>query len=173
MDEVFVEQIIKRKINISGMLLRLLSIFIVLIGILSIMWLGILGFTITALLMYGAYMIWSYTSIEYEYSFLNGELTIDKIMGQRKRKTLKSYDIKEADVVAPLISDQVVRASENALLKDYSSGAKNGNLYAMIINNAEGKIKVLFEPNEKVLDAMYHVRPNIVVKGKTDSATRN
>lgn len=167
MDEVFVEQILKRRITISGVLLRILSIFIVLIGIMSIMWLQMLGFTLTVLLAYGAYMIWSYTSLEYEYSFLNGELTIDKIMGQRKRKSMASYDIKEAEVIAPVMSEQIIRASMNAVVKDFSSGSRSGDVYAMIINNASGKAKVLFEPNEKVLEAMYHVRPAIVIKGES------
>lgn len=167
MDEVFVEQILKRKITISGVLLRILSIFIVLIGLMSIMWLQMLGFTLTVLLAYGAYMIWVYTSLEYEYSFLNGELTIDKIMGQRKRKSMASYDIKEAEVIAPVMSEQIIRASMNAIVKDFSSGSKNGDVYAMIINNASGKAKVLFEPNEKVLEAMRHVRPAIVIKGES------
>jgi len=57
MDEVFVEQIIKRGTSISGVLLRILSIFIVLIGVMSILWLGILGFTLTALLAYDSYMV--------------------------------------------------------------------------------------------------------------------
>lgn len=162
MDEVFVEQILKRRITISGILLRVLSIFIVLIAIMSVMWLQMLGFTLTVLLAYAAYLVWSYTSIEYEYSFLNGELTVDKIMGQRKRKFVVSYDMKEAEIVAPVMSEAVIRASMNTTVADYSSGNKNGNIYAMIVNNANGKIKVLFEPNEKVLEAMHHVKPNIV-----------
>lgn len=164
MDEVFVEQIIKRGTNLSGILLRILSIFIVLIGVMSMMVLGMLGFTITILLIYAAYMVWTYTSVEYEYSFLNGELSIDKILGQRKRKFIADYDIKEAEIIAPVMSDQVVRASMNAVVKDYSAGGKHGEVYAIIINNANGKVKVLFEPNEKVIEAMHHVRPNIVIK---------
>lgn len=166
MDEVFVEQILKRRINISGFLLRILSIFVVLIGIMSIMWLEILGFTLTVLLAYGAYLVWSYTSVEYEYSFLNGELSVDKIMGQRKRKSIADYDIKEAEMIAPVMSEQVIRASANATIKDFTSGTKNGEIYAMIINNANGKTKVLFEPNQKIIEAMYHVRPNIVTKSE-------
>ena len=57
MDEVFVEQILKRRISISGLLLRVLSILIVLLGVLSMMWLGMLGFTLTVLLAYAAYML--------------------------------------------------------------------------------------------------------------------
>ena len=125
-----------------------------------------LGFTIAILLGYATYLVWAYTSVEYEYSFLNGELSVDKIIGQRKRKSIASYDIKEAEIVAPFVSDAVVRASANAIIKDYSTRINNNDVYAMIINNSNGKFKVVFEPNEKVLEAMYHVRPAIVKKGE-------
>ena len=166
MDEVFVEQIVKRRISISGILLRMLFIFLTLAGLMSMMILGLLGFTMAILLGYATYLVWAYTSVEYEYSFLNGELSVDKIIGQRKRKSIASYDIKEAEIVAPFVSDAVVRASANAIIKDYSTRINNNDVYAMIINNSNGKFKVVFEPNEKVLEAMYHVRPAIVKKGE-------
>lgn len=166
MDEVFVEQIVKRRISISGILLRMLFIFLTLAGLMSMMILGMLGFTIAILLGYATYLVWAYTSVEYEYSFLNGELSVDKIIGQRKRKSIANYDIKEAEIVAPFVSDAVVRASGNAIIKDYSTRTNNNDVYAMIINNSNGKFKVVFEPNEKVLEAMYHVRPAIVKKGE-------
>ncbi|MFQ9515150.1 MAG: DUF6106 family protein [Eubacterium sp.] len=164
MEEVFVERIIKRRTSGTGILLRLLSVLIVLISMFAIFFLGMLGITITVLLGYLAYLCWSYTSIEYEYSFLNGELTIDKIMGQRKRKTVDTYDVKKAEVVAPSSSDEIIRRIGNIKKIDYSSGYKSNSLYSIIVNNGAGTVQVIFEPDEKMLDAMYHVRPNIVKK---------
>lgn len=164
MDEIFVEQIIKRKTGVSGIITRILCIVLIMAGLMSMLILGILGLTITALIIYMTYIVWGYTSIEYEYSFLNGELSVDKIMGQRKRKTVANFDIKNAEIVAPAMSDEVIRRVNNTVTKDYSTGYKGGNLYSMIINDADGLKQVLFEPNEKVLDAMYHVKPSIVKK---------
>ena len=164
MDEVFVEQIVKKKISMSGILMRAIAIIFVLAGIFSLLILGALGLTITALLIYVTYIIWGYTSVEYEYSFLNGELSIDKIMGQRKRKTIACYDIKNAEIVAPSMSDEVVSKINNTITKDYSTRCRNANLYSMIVNDSDGRKQVIFEPNEKVLDAMYHVKPSIVKK---------
>lgn len=164
MEEVFVEQIIKRKISGSGLLLRFLSILIVLLSLLLVFFLGMLGITITVLLCYLTYLCWTYTSIEYEYSFLNGELTIDKIMGQRKRKTVDTFDIKQAEIVAPSSSDEVMRVVRNIKTIDYSSGYRSNNLYSIIINAGAGAVQVMIEPDEKVIEAMYHVRPNIVKK---------
>lgn len=164
MEEVFVERIIKRRMSVSGLLLRLLSILVVLIGMFTILFLGMLGITITVLLVYSAYLCWTYTSIEYEYSFLNGELTIDKIMGERKRKTIDSYDIRKAEIVAPSSSDEIMRRAGSAKKIDYSSGYQSNDLYSIIINAGKGTMHVIIEPDEKMIDAMYHVRPNIVKK---------
>lgn len=164
MSEVFVERIIKRKISFKGMMLRLLSIILVLLGVFSIFILGLLGMTITAVLIYVSYLCWAYTNIEYEYSFLNGELTIDKIMGERKRRHVAEFNIKEAEIVAPSLSDDIVRASHNAVIKDFSSGHDTKNMYSMIIAGKDGRSQVVFEPDENMIEAMYHVRPNIVKK---------
>ena len=83
---------------------------------------------------------------------------------QRKRKNIANYEIKDAEVIAPINSEQVIRGSMNAIVKDYSTGRKSEGVYAMIISNNDGKTKVVIEPNEKVIDALYHCRPNIVVK---------
>lgn len=164
MEEVFVERIIKRKISITGIIIRFFSVLLVMAGVFSIFFLGMLGITITVLLGYLTYLCWIYTSLEYEYSFLNGELTIDKIMGQRKRKALVSYDIKNAEIVAPSYSDEILRKIRGIKTEDYSSGYNKNEMYSMILNNGKESIQVMFEPDEKMIDAMYHVRPNIVKK---------
>lgn len=165
MEEVFVELIVKKRTGLKEALLRTLSVLVVIFALLFTMQLGMLGITITVLLGYVAYLAWTYTSIEYEYSFLNGELTIDKIMGQRKRKSVDCYDIKQAELIAPTYSDEVIRCSGRvSKTVNYSSGYRSDKLYSIIINNGNSTIQVVFEPDERIVDAMHHVRPNIVKK---------
>ena len=167
MEEVFVEQIIKQRINASGIAFRMLGIILVMAGIFSMTFLGALGFTITALLIYVAYLIWRYTSVEYEYSLTNGELVITKILGQQKRKDREKeeFDIKQAEIIAPTFSDAVANKNQITKILDFSSGKKSEKLYSMIINHSGyGNVHVIFEPSEKMIEAMYHIRPNIVKK---------
>ena len=82
MDEIFIERIVKRKVDIKGMLLRVLAVVLTVLSLCTILFLGMLGLTLTILFAYLTYLVWAYTSVEYEYSFLNTELTIEKIMGQ-------------------------------------------------------------------------------------------
>ena len=84
MDEIFVEQIVKRKTGISVVLMRVFSIIVLIMAFLLMLMfnLGILAFTIEILLIYGEYMLWCYTSIEYEYSLVNGEFSVDDLIAQ-------------------------------------------------------------------------------------------
>jgi hypothetical protein len=162
MGEVFVEHIVKRKLDLKGLLIRFAAIFVTLtVFIFGTGILGMVGLTLTALLGYVTYLAFVYTSVEYEYSLVNGDLTIEKILGQRKRKHITDIELKNAELIAPVKSADVHGRSA-VITKDYSSGAKGDNVYAIIYNDPDGQAKYLFEPTEKMIDAMYHVRPSIV-----------
>lgn len=165
MDEVFVEHIIKRKTTASTVMLRagsiLLTIVLFFLTILS--GLGILSLTLLALMIYGVYMLFAMTSIEYEYSLLNGEMTIDRIAGQRKRKRVGVFELKDAEIIADANSEEILRrVHQNMKVCDFSSGDKNNRAYAVILSKPEGVTEVIFEPSEKMLNAMHRVRPSIV-----------
>ncbi|WP_302802545.1 DUF6106 family protein [Eubacterium ventriosum] len=162
MDEIFVERIVKRKIDIKGMLLRVLAVVLTVLSLCTILFLGMLGLTLTILFAYLTYLVWAYTSVEYEYSFLNTELTIEKIMGQRKRKHVDEFDIKQAEIIAPAVSDEIKSRAGNIVTLDYSTGYGSSDLYSMITNTDKGAVQVLFNADEKFIEAMRHMRPSIV-----------
>lgn len=162
MAEVFVEQIIKRKTGVSNSILRLLAVIVAMFSTLLIPWFGMIGVTITILVVYGVYMVFSYTSVEYEYSFLNGDLTVDRILGQRKRKTVAEFNINQAEIIAPANSDEIISRKRNMRTIDFSSGIKSDKVCAMIINGEQGQAHILFEPDEIVIEAMRNTRPSIV-----------
>lgn len=164
MDDIFVERIVKRKVDAKGILFRVLAVTLTVLSLVTVLFLGMLGITLTILIAYGTYLVWMYTSVEYEYSFLNTEFTIEKIMGQRKRKHVDEFDIKQAELIAPADSDEIKDKSGNIVTLDYSTGYRSSDLYAMITNTDKGTVKVLFNADEKILDAMRHVRPSIVKK---------
>ena len=165
MGDVFVEQIIKKNLSLGGLAIRVGAIFLVLIGVLLIPLFGILGITITILLGYLAYLAFVYTSVELEYSFVNGELTIDRILGKRKRKPGETFDIRKAELIAPTNSEEVQSKSEFLTKINYAGTNNIDNHYSIIINDVDGvkgALMITIEPEERLLDAMYNVRPNII-----------
>lgn len=98
MEETFVEYIVKTKTSLSAIGIRIGCIFncYMLLFTYSNSW--ILGVTLGVLAIYLTYMAFQMTSVEYEYSILNSEISVDKIMGQRKRKKVAEFDMKNAEI---------------------------------------------------------------------------
>ena len=55
MDEIFIERIVKRKVDIKGMLLRVLAVVLTVLSLCTILFLGMLGLTLTILFAYLTY----------------------------------------------------------------------------------------------------------------------
>ena len=108
-------------------------------------------------------MAFQMTSVEYEYSILNSEISVDKIMGQRKRKKVAEFDMKNAEIMADADSEEILRRVNNEMkVLDYSSREAGKLKYAVIFNESNGITEMIFEPNEKMVEALHKIRPSIV-----------
>lgn len=162
MEEVFAEQIIKSRMTGKELIIRALAIFLVLLSILSFAFIGFLAITLTILVVYLAWNMFSYTSIEYEYAVVNSELTIDKIMGQRKRKRVASFDFKNAEIIANVATGMLDNYKGSVKVQDYTSHNSGNDVVGVVFNNNNAeKTELLFEPNEKIIDAIKRIRPGI------------
>ena len=160
MEETFVEYIVKTKTSFSAIGIRIGCIFIVICCFLLTAVLGILGVTLGALAIYLTYMAFQMTSVEYEY---NSEISVDKIMGQRKRKKVAEFDMKNAEIMADADSEEILRRVNNEMkVLDYSSREAGKLKYAVIFNEANGITEMIFEQNEKMVEALHKIRPSIV-----------
>ena len=81
---------------------------------------------------------------------------------QRKRKHVDEFDIKQAEIIAPAVSDEIKSRAGNIVTLDYSTGYGSSDLYSMITNTDKGAVQVLFNADEKLIEAMRHMRPSIV-----------
>lgn len=112
----------------------------------------------------GCYFIVPKTSLEYEYLFVNGEMDIDVIMSQAKRKRIKSFNLSEADLVAPVNSHRMDYYNGNQKMKvlDYSSGNKDHKRFAVIARDNGEACKIILEPDEALAQAMKNSAPSKV-----------
>ena len=69
-----------------------------------------LSFLILCGACYGAYWLISGMNIEYEYILTNGEIDVDKIIAQRKRKRLITVNVKTFEAFRPYKAAQHARA---------------------------------------------------------------
>ncbi len=92
---------------------------------------------------------------EYEYIFCDGQLDFDKIVGNAKRKRMMRIDFEDCEVVAKEGS-HALDEWKNKDLKviDYTSNIKGREHYAIILHKDKDLVKILFEPNEKMIECM-------------------
>ena len=100
--------------------------------------------------------------LEYEYLYLDREISIDKVMAKSRRKKAGSFAIEKMEIFAPLNSHRL-DSYKNRELKtlDYSSriAAQPERRYMMVWN---GDTKIILEPNEEMIRAVQSVAPRKV-----------
>lgn len=105
----------------------------------------------------GAIWLLGNFNIEYEYIVTNNEMDIDKIIGRRKRKRMITVDISKAEDFAPYPFENDVSA--DATVHAYSGS--DTDAYYLLVNHSDyGKVKVIFNPNKKIREAIMQELPN-------------
>ena len=102
-------------------------------------------------------------NLEYEYLFVNGDLDIDKIMNKSKRKRVFSMNVADMEVLAPVNAGELMQF-QRAKVSDYTSNTGNADVYAMVVLEKGVHRKILFEPNEEIVEGFYMMAPRKVVR---------
>ncbi|HKM33610.1 MAG TPA: DUF6106 family protein [Lachnospiraceae bacterium] len=162
MNESYVECLVKAETNTLKKLARLVLVMItVVFGILT--FIGyILAFFIALAAGFGAYYLYLHTDLEYEYLYLDKELSIDKIMGKTKRKKVGTFEIERMEILAPIHSYHLDSyKNRTAKILNYSIGReeKPDKRFAMYY---DGKTKIILSPNEQLLKAIRTIAPRKV-----------
>ena len=156
--DTFVEELVVKRKGLLNLLLSLL--FVVVAAVLAFACFILLSAIFPAMLVIlvvGAYLGIKFQGVEFEYSFTNGELDIDKIMAKRKRKTLVSVNYKQICVMAPYTAEyegetKDYRVSE--IIRAVSS-KNSANQWFFIYEKQEGGYGfVVFQPSKRFREAM-------------------
>jgi len=93
------------------------------------------------------------TNLEFEYSVTNGELDIDKIIARSRRKRLISVHSSTFEYFAPLTTENKSMFEGDGALKkiDAFSSLESDNIYFAIYHKNNDKIRLAFEPTEKMI----------------------
>lgn len=163
MNETYVEWLVKKKTPAYMTLLRILSIMLAALFIL-------VGFVIIPALLIGiaigvaAYFIYLNSDLEYEYLYVDKELTVDKVMAKTRRKRVAAFELDKMEIVAPLKSWHLDNfKNRNDKTVDYSSGVEKQPEVRYVFYY-EGNKKVIFEPNDEMVKAMQLVAPRKVFR---------
>lgn len=162
MSESYVEWMVARKTPAIFLFLKYLLIGLAVVAFFASFLFGTVAFIVAIVFGVGAYFEMIYTDVEYEYLYLDKEITVDKVLHKTRRKRVATYEVGKIEIMAPLRSYHLDDyKNRQAKVLDFSSGVVNqpDTRYVFFYN---GEQKVIFEPNEAMVKCVKNVAPRKV-----------
>lgn len=158
MSDVYVECLVQAKKSGSAKIFQVILIVLtVIFGIAAIIFMP----TIILAVITGvaAYFVGMSSEVEYEYLYVDKELSVDKIQQRSKRKNVATYTIERMEVFAPVGSHHLDNFKNRTVKEVDYSGADSEKDYCMYY---EGGLKVILSPGEDMVKALKNVAPRKV-----------
>lgn len=103
--------------------------------------------------------------LEFEYLYLDKELTIDKVLAKQKRKRVLALDLNKMQFVAPINSHELDSyKSRKVPMRDCSSKKADAKPYVILYHDNNKEEMICFEPNTEMLKAIKTVFPRKVIE---------
>ena len=165
MNDTYVECMVARKSSpLKGVLKYVIYILAVISGLSTLM--GYIIFLVP-LVIFGllAWFVVPGFDLEYEYLYLDREISIDKIMSKQKRKRVRTLELNKMEKMCPINSHELDSyKSRNVKVSDYSSGTDGAKVWVIVYTGKDGEELVWIEPNEEMLKAVKSVYPRKVIE---------
>ncbi len=160
MSDAYIECLVKAKTSMMG---KVLKYFLIM---LTVVFVALMALTMNVIVLLlaiaagvGAYFVNLFTDLEYEYLYLDKELTIDKVMAKTRRKRVAVYQLDRVEILAPIKSYHLDNFKNRTVkTKDYSIGYEEqpDRRYAMYY---EGGEKLILSPSPELIKIMRNVAP--------------
>lgn len=167
--DIFVEEIVKKKktprdfvLILATLLAGVALLFILVTIVLPILWnLMPIVLLLIAGVCYGIYYILGGFNIEYEYSLVNAEIDIDKIVNRRSRKREVTVYLRELEDFGTIKNPMFNSYKESPEFKKvYVCSAENAdNAFFVVYTCAGQRLMVIFNPNERIVSEIKRRNP--------------
>lgn len=163
MSDAYVECLVKAKPSMLGRVGKyVLIVLTVILACLMFLTMNVILLILAVATGVGAYFLNMFTDLEYEYLYLDRELTIDKVMAKSKRKRVAVYQLDRMEILAPIKSYHLDNyRNRNVKEKDFSIGYEEqpDRRYAMYY---EGGEKLILSPSADMIKIMKNAAPRKV-----------
>ena len=164
MNDTYVEVMVARKKPPMLGFLKILLYALAIICFLASMYMNALLLAGAAVFAALAFFVLPRLDIEYEYLYLDKEITIDKIMSREKRKNVYTVDLNKMEFMARESSHELDPfKARNLKTHDFTSGQDLSPVYTIVIATGTDTELVNIEPNEEMLHAIRTVFPRKVI----------
>jgi hypothetical protein len=163
MNESYKELLVKRDKGVKENLIRIVCVIpTVLAALLTLLTANVIVFIILVALGVLDYFVFQWTDIEYEYLYLDKEITIDKIMAKTRRKKAATIDVNKVEIIAPASSHQLDSyRNRNCKTSDLSAGKDLGGMKQFWVY-CEGSQKYILNLDAEFAGALKSVAPRKV-----------
>ncbi len=155
MNDSFYEQLVSRKSRPIDLVIRVITI----LALLLFTFIGfmLLGFFIILVIILLAFLVHVFLfprlNVEYEYTLLNNDMQIDIIYNKEKRKSLLSFNLRDAEIIAPQDSPALASYHAEKTL-NFTSLKPSAKVFKMYITINQKKYVLLLEPDSKMQEHM-------------------
>lgn len=126
-----------------------LGVVLAILSRMSVQFGFILGIAAAAAILGGIYLGLN-SGVEYEYSVVNGEIDIDKIIAQKKRQSMISFSATAFTAFGKYTDD--VPATDGSVVTIMAIGDNDLDLYyGDFTTDSLGKCRLIFTPDKKIL----------------------
>lgn len=167
--DVFIEYIVKKKKTAQDYLKAVgIVLACVIVWMLLLMfnrYLMGLGLFLIVGAGWGAWKLIQGINVEYEYILTNSEMDVDRIVAKMRRKRMLSMDFKTIELCARCDDPNFRHEFENteSIAKTYDvRGGENQEYFVDYAAGESGKTRILFCPNEKMLESIKKMAPRTV-----------
>ncbi len=165
MNEAYVEHMVARKPNPLTKVLKIvviaLAVILCAIGFVTMNFLYLIPAVALGIVYY---FFLPRLDLEFEYLYLDKEITIDKIFSKQSRKRAMVLDLNKMELIAPISSHEFDSyRARKVSVKDFSSKDPNEKPYGIAYHDPQGDMLVILEPNAEMLKAIRTAFPRKVI----------
>ena len=162
MGDFYAEKLVRKKTTGKDIMIKCLMAALTVIAVFSLF---VIPFGIFLIFLMIGLDIFIFRSldVEYEYQYINGDIDIDKIMHKERRKNVFAANIKDMELLAPSGKSQL-NSFGDARLYDFTGGFGDADVYEMVFVESGVKKKVLFEPDERMVEGIWMQAPRKVIR---------
>ena len=104
-------------------------------------------------------------NLEYEYLYLDREISIDKILSKQKRKKVRTLELSKMEFICPKNSHQLdPYKARNVKTADFSSKDPEARVWALLYKDQNSEEIILLEANDEMIKAIKSVYPRKVIE---------
>ena len=161
MDKGYYEFLVKGKPNTGAKIGKVIFFLLAILTLLAALLFGSpILIVVTIAFGIGAYFTSGYTDVEYEYLYLDKELSVDKVFNKERRKHADTFKMDKVQIFAPEKSSKLDNYSNVTGMKvtDYSCPDEANGLKRFVMVY-EGGRKILFTLDQDMIKAFKNTTP--------------